>query len=175
VHQTPTATDLVDRKFSRAEPIKLWVTDITEHPDARGQGLLRGRAGCLLSAVVGWSIDSSQTSTLVTNAVSIAIGDRKPAVGAAIHSDHGVHFTSWAFTRRAMEPGLIASMGSIGDCYDNAESSPLCSIGSTPGTTGHIRVSAKPGAVRSPPVGDVTSTMTGLGCGCRAVTDRGLG
>ncbi len=37
-----------------------------------------------------------------------------------IHSDHGVQFTSWAFTRRAQESGLVPSMGSIGDCYDNA-------------------------------------------------------
>ncbi len=37
-----------------------------------------------------------------------------------IHSDHGVQFTSWAFTRRALESGLVPSMGSIGDCYDNA-------------------------------------------------------
>ena len=37
-----------------------------------------------------------------------------------IHSDHGVQFTSWAFTRRVQQSGLVASMGSIGDCYDNA-------------------------------------------------------
>lgn len=35
-----------------------------------------------------------------------------------IHSDHGVQFTSWAFTRRAQESGLAPSMGSVGDCYD---------------------------------------------------------
>lgn len=40
--------------------------------------------------------------------------------GTVIHSDHGVQFTSWAFTRRAQESGLVPSMGSIGDCFDNA-------------------------------------------------------
>jgi transposase InsO family protein len=69
--------------------------------------------------VVGWSIDSSQTANLVTNALGMAIGNRSPTA-TVIHSDHGVQFTSWAFTRRATESGLVPSMGSIGDCYDNA-------------------------------------------------------
>nr|WP_090475528.1 IS3 family transposase [Nakamurella panacisegetis] len=120
VHQTPTATDLVDRKFSRTEPNKLWVTDITEHPTREGKIYCAVVLDVFSRRVVGWSIDSSQTSTLVTNALSMAIGNRKPAAGAVIHSDHGVQFTSWAFTRRARESGLVASMGSIGDCYDNA-------------------------------------------------------
>ncbi len=37
-----------------------------------------------------------------------------------IHSDHGVQFTSWAITERAKASGLVPSMGTIGDCYDNA-------------------------------------------------------
>ncbi|TSD40553.1 DDE-type integrase/transposase/recombinase [Rhodococcus sp. KBS0724] len=68
--------------------------------------------------VVGWSIDSSQTATLVTNALGMAISNRGPTPGTLIHSDHGVQFTSWAFTRRAHDSGLVPSMGSIGDCYD---------------------------------------------------------
>ena len=51
--------------------------------------------------VVGWSIDSSQTSALVTNALGMAIANRYPQSGGIIHSDHGVQFTSWAFTDRA--------------------------------------------------------------------------
>ena len=70
--------------------------------------------------VVGWSIDSSQTAALVTNALSMAIANRDPQAGGIIHSDHGVQFTSWAFTDRAKRSGLVPSMGSIGDCYDNA-------------------------------------------------------
>lgn len=50
----------------------------------------------------------------------MAISNRSPGQGTVIHSDHGVQFTSWAFTRRALESGLVPSMGSIGDCYDNA-------------------------------------------------------
>lgn len=70
--------------------------------------------------VVGWSIDSTQTSALVTNALNMAISNRRPTAGTVIHSDHGVQFTSWAFTERARASGLVPSMGTIGDCYDNA-------------------------------------------------------
>lgn len=70
--------------------------------------------------VVGWSIDASPTAALVTNALGMAIGHRKPAAGTVIHSDHGTQFSSWAFTRRAIDSGLVPSMGSIGDCFDNA-------------------------------------------------------
>jgi len=50
----------------------------------------------------------------------MAIQNREPPAGAIIHSDHGAQSTSWAFTRRAQESGLVASMGSIGDCFDNS-------------------------------------------------------
>ena len=50
----------------------------------------------------------------------MAISNRGPTPGTLIQSDHGVQFTSWAFTRRAHDSGLVPSMGSIGDCYDNA-------------------------------------------------------
>jgi transposase InsO family protein len=68
------------------------------------------------------AIDSSQTAALVTNALGTAIANRDPQAGGIIHSDHGVQggFTSWAFTDRAKRSGLVPSMGSIGDCYDNA-------------------------------------------------------
>jgi putative transposase len=51
----------------------------------------------------------------------MAIEQREAARGeTVIHSDHGTQFTSWAFTERARQSGLVPSMGSIGDCYDNA-------------------------------------------------------
>ncbi|WP_107116878.1 DDE-type integrase/transposase/recombinase [Streptomyces sp. NRRL F-5122] len=65
--------------------------------------------------VVGWSIDSSQTAALVTNALNMAISNRRPAAGTVIHSDHGVQFTSWVFTERTRASGMIPSMGTIGD------------------------------------------------------------
>ena len=70
--------------------------------------------------VVGWSIDNRQDAALVTNALGMALHNRQLPGGTVIHSDHGVQFTSWAFTKRAKDCGLLPSMGSVGGCYDNA-------------------------------------------------------
>jgi len=50
----------------------------------------------------------------------MAIEQRRPSGATVIHSDQGTQFTSWAFTRRAIDSGLLPSMGSVGDCFDNA-------------------------------------------------------
>ncbi|MFI1517806.1 IS3 family transposase [Kitasatospora cineracea] len=117
-HEAPTPADLVDRQFTRSSRDQLWVTDITEHPTREGKVYCAVVLDTFSRRVVGWSIDSTQTAALVTNALSMAIGNRRPPAGTIIHSDHGTQFTSWAFTRRAQESGLVPSMGSIGDCYD---------------------------------------------------------
>ena len=112
--------DLVDRRFARSAPNQLWVTDITEHPTVEGKIYCAVVLDAHSRRVVGWSIDSSPTAALVTNALAMAIESRKPPAGAIIHSDRGVQFGSWAFTDRAKASGLVPSMGSIGDCYDNS-------------------------------------------------------
>jgi len=119
-HQTPTAGDLVERDFARTKPNELWVTDITEHHTREGKVYCAVVLDVFSRRVVGWSIDSSPTAALTTNALGMAIQNRQPDPGTLIHSDHGTQFTSWAFTRRAQESGLVPSMGSIGDCYDNS-------------------------------------------------------
>lgn len=112
-----------ERDFTRAGPNQLWVTDITEHPTREGKIYCCVILDTYSRRVVGWSIDSSPTGALVTNALGMAIDsrlDKHPEPGTIIHSDHGVQFGSWAFTQRARDSGLLASMGSIGDCYDNS-------------------------------------------------------
>ena len=117
-----TASDLVNREFARVEPDRLWVTDITEHRTREGKLYCCVVLDAFSRRVVGWSIDSTQTAALTTNALSMAITNRQPLTdsGLVIHSDHGTQFTSWAFTRRAQQSGLLPSMGSVGDCFDNA-------------------------------------------------------
>ena len=117
-HQTPTVGDLVDREFARTQPDQLWVTDITEHPTREGKVYCSVVLDAFSRRIVGWSIDSSPSATLVTSALGMAIESRRPEPGALIHSDHGTQFASWAFTKRALDSGLVASMGSIGDCFD---------------------------------------------------------
>jgi len=114
------AGDMVERDFNRSGPNQLWVTDITEHPTREGKVYCAVVLDVYSRRVVGWSIDASPTAALVTNALGMAIDSRTPPAGAVIHSDRGVQFGSWAFTGRAKASGLVPSMGSIADCYDNA-------------------------------------------------------
>ncbi|MEW2386647.1 DDE-type integrase/transposase/recombinase [Micromonospora sp. NPDC047707] len=87
-HQTPTASDLVNRDFTRSSPNPLWVTDITEHPTRKDKVYGAVVLDTLSRKVVGWSIDATQTATLVTNVLSMAIINRQPT-GTVKHSDHG--------------------------------------------------------------------------------------
>ena len=106
-----TADDLVERRFHRDRPNELWVTDITEHRTREGK-IYRC---CVLDTysrrIVGWSIDSVQNSNLVVNALDMAIKNGQPSLGGIAHADHGVHFTSWAFTDRIRRAGLLPSFG----------------------------------------------------------------
>jgi len=116
-----TADDLVDRMFMRERPNQLWVTDITEHPTREGKVYCAVVLDAFSRRVVGWSISHNPTASLTTNALGMAIEQRDAQRGeTVIHSDRGTQFTSWAFTERARDSGLVPSMGSIGDCYDNA-------------------------------------------------------
>lgn len=119
-HPDLISTGMVDRRFGREGLDQLWVTDITEHHTREGKVCCAAVLDVCSRRVVGWSIDSSPTAALVTNALGMAIDSKRPPAGTIIHSDHGAQFDSWAFTRRAKDSGPVPSMGSIGDCYDNA-------------------------------------------------------
>lgn len=121
VPNVATAEDRVQRQFARNERDQLWVTDITEHATREGKVYCAVVLDAFSRRVVGWSIDAQPTAALVTNALGMAIEQRSPRDGTTvIHSDQGTQFTSWAFTKRAVDSGLLPSMGSVGDCYDNA-------------------------------------------------------
>ena len=70
--------------------------------------------------IVGWSMAEHLRTELVLDALDMAVAHRRPAPGVVHHSDHGSQYTSLAFGRRLRDAGLVASMGSIGDCFDNA-------------------------------------------------------
>jgi transposase InsO family protein len=70
--------------------------------------------------VVGWAIDRRCEAALVNDALSKAGALRQSSPETIIHSDHGSQFTSWAFTENVRRLGLVSSMGTVGDCYDNA-------------------------------------------------------
>jgi putative transposase len=115
-----TSLDLVRRSFRRDRPNELWMTDITEHPTREGKVYCAVVLDAFSRFVVGWSIDSTQTTKLVLNALGMATQRRQHRDGLVIHSDHGVQFTSWAFSQRVRDAGIAPSMGAVGSPYDNA-------------------------------------------------------
>jgi putative transposase len=85
-----TSLDLVRREFRRDGPNQLWMTDITEHPTREGKVYCCVVLDAFSRLVVGWSIESTQTTVLVTNALGMATNRRDRAEGLVIHSDRGV-------------------------------------------------------------------------------------
>jgi transposase InsO family protein len=115
-----TCEDLIQRRFVASMPNQLWLTDITEHPTGEGKLYCCAVLDLCSRKVVGWSIDRRCEAVLVNDALAKAASSRPTSPGTIIHSDHGSQFTSWAFTENVRRLGLVGSMGTVGDCYDNA-------------------------------------------------------
>jgi putative transposase len=115
-----TSLDLVRREFRRNGRNQLWMTDITEHPTREGKIYCCVVLDAFSRRVVGWSVESTQTTVLVTNALGMATNRRDRAEGLVIHSDRGVQFTSWAFSHKVRDAGIAPSMGAVGSAYANA-------------------------------------------------------
>jgi putative transposase len=115
-----TAEDLIQREFHAAGPNVLWLTDITEHPTTEGKVYCCCVLDMFSRRVVGWAIDRHCDTHLVSDALTMAGRARTRPEATVLHSDHGSQFTSWAFTQTLYKLGLVPSMGTVGDCYDNA-------------------------------------------------------
>jgi putative transposase len=115
-----TEEDLVKRNFKVDRPNALWLTDITEHPTSEGKVYCCVVLDAFSRRVVGWSIDRRCEESLVKDALSMASASRVTDPTSVIHSDHGSQYTSWGFSQLVRKHRLLGSMGTIGDCYDNA-------------------------------------------------------
>jgi len=113
------APDLVDRNFVADKPNALWVADITYVPTWAGFLFLAVVLDVWSRKIVGWAMATHLRTSLVTAALNMAIAQRLPA-GVIHHSDQGCQYTSIEFGKRCREAGVRPSMGSVGDCFDNA-------------------------------------------------------
>jgi putative transposase len=111
--------DLVQRDFTAEDPNKIWVADITEIPTWEGLLYLAAVMDIWSRKIVGWHLASHMGTELVTTALKMAINQRKPAK-VVHHSDQGSQYTSIAFGLLCWDNDVVPSMGSVGDCYDNA-------------------------------------------------------
>jgi putative transposase len=117
--QARPAPDLVDRNFAVSGPDQLWVADITYIPTWGGFLYLAVVVDAWSRRVVGWAMATHLRTELVLEALNMALGQRRPS-GVIHHSDQGTQYTSIAFGLRCRQAGVRPSMGSVGDCFDNA-------------------------------------------------------
>ena len=117
--ESKKAPDLVNRDFSAPVRDRLWVADITYVPTHAGFLYLSVVIYAFSRRVVGWSMANHLRSELVTDALDMALGMRRPHA-VIHHSDQGSQYISVAFGKRCRQAGVSPSMGSVGDCYDIA-------------------------------------------------------
>jgi putative transposase len=113
------APDLVERNFVAPAPNCLWVADITYIPTWAGFLYLAVVLDAFSRKIVGWAMETHLRTELVLKALNMALGQRRPAA-VIHHSDQGGQYTSLAFGQRCRDAGVRPSMGSVGDCFDNA-------------------------------------------------------
>jgi putative transposase len=116
------ADDLVRRDFRPAAPNVLWVADITYLRSWEGWVYLAAIQDAFSRRIVGWAMAEHMKAELVTDALQMALARRRPGAGLIHHSDQGSQYVSLAFGQKARDAGVAVSMGSRGDCFDNAES-----------------------------------------------------
>ncbi|WP_370604689.1 IS3 family transposase [Escherichia coli] len=113
------AGDRVNRQFVAERPDQLWVADFTYVSTWRGFVYVAFIIDVFAGYIVGWRVSSSMETTFVLDALEQALWARRPS-GTVHHSDKGSQYVSLAYTQRLKEAGLLASIGSTGDSYDNA-------------------------------------------------------
>jgi putative transposase len=114
--------DLVDRDFTAAGPNELWVADITYLRCWEGVVFFAFILDAYSRRIVGWQLAGHMRTTLVLDALRMALHQRGPGADVELvhHSDRGSQYTSIDYTQTLADHGVLASVGSVGDAYDNA-------------------------------------------------------
>jgi putative transposase len=118
-HEVRPAPDRVQRHFEASAPDRLWVADVTYVPTWAGCLYLAIVLDVFSRRIVGWAMETHLRTALVLLALEMAFAQRRPEE-VIHHSDQGSQYTSIAFGGRCREMGIRPSMGSVGDCFDNA-------------------------------------------------------
>lgn len=119
------AADLLNRQFRTTAPNRAWVTDFTFVAAWAGFVYVAFAIDLFSRAVVGWSASTVKDVAFVEQCLTMALWRRdhtgRPVPDGMIHhSDAGSQYTSIRFTETLALQGLSASIGTVGDAYDNA-------------------------------------------------------
>jgi putative transposase len=115
-------SDLVRRDFAAPGPDRLWVADFTYLRCWEGRVFFSFVIDVYSRMIVGWQLASHMRTTLVLDALRMALGLRAPGADVALvhHSDAGSQYTSHDYQQQLTDQSVLASIGTVGDCYDNA-------------------------------------------------------
>ena len=114
------APNLLNRDFSSPAPDRKWVTDITYIDTAEGWLYLASVLDLFSRRIVGWAMADHMETSLVQEALKMAMLRREPPYGLLHHSDQGSQYTSQAYQQSLAARHCQVSMSSIGNCFDNA-------------------------------------------------------
>ena len=114
------ADDLVNRNFSAHSPNQLWVADFTYIQTTNGWVYTAFIIDVFARAIVGWKVSNRMNTDMVMAALNQALVDRNSPKDVIHHSDRGSQYLSIRYTDKVADSGLIASVGTTGDSYDNA-------------------------------------------------------
>ena len=114
--------DLVNRDFTATAPDRLWVGDFTYLRTWEGRMYFAFLIDVFSRMIVGWQLASHMRTDLVLDALRMALGTRQPGahVQLVAHTDQGSQYSAEDYTQVLDDHRVLASVGSIGDCYDNA-------------------------------------------------------
>jgi putative transposase len=121
----PQATrrpDLVQRDFAASRPNELWVADLSYPRCWDGLVFFAFVLDAFSRMIVGWQLAGHMRTDLVLDALKMALGQRGPGADVELihHSDRGSQYTSIDYTQTLADHRVLASVGSVGDAYDNA-------------------------------------------------------
>lgn len=119
-HNLPVFDNLINRDFTVSQPDRVYVSDITYLWTQEGWLYLAVVIDLYSRKVVGWSMSSRMKSSLVCDALRMAIWQRRPSPGLIVHSDRGSQYASKAYRHLLQTHNLLGSMSRKGDCWDNA-------------------------------------------------------
>ena len=121
-HPHPIAANVLDRDFTADAPDRKWACDLTYVWTDQGWLYLSVVLDLFSRKVVGWSMAEDLKAEGVAEALSMAIGRRRPAKDAGLlhHSDRGVQYACALYRRVLERHEIAASMSRPGNCYDNA-------------------------------------------------------
>jgi putative transposase len=116
----PVATNVLNRQFEAQRPNQKWVSDITYIPTQSGWLYLAAVLDLFSRRIVGWAMSAQCDTTLVQNALHMALSQRQPNPDLLHHSDRGSQYAAHAYQALLAEHHITVSMSRKGNCYDNA-------------------------------------------------------